>query len=354
MHERHDNNFTFLRFAAASMVIVAHAYDLLNNESIKDPVNRVIGRSLGWIGVSIFFSMSGYLIMRSLDRTPNLLQFGRSRALRIFPGLAVCTIVTIFFLSFFSSLPAIDYFSSGQTLKFLVGNSSLLSIQYVLPGVFEHNPMAGAVNGSLWTLPYEVLCYILAAAACGFGLLQSNRQRIIIMASTFVAILLFAAIHEHLPATGIPGRLFILARLGACFLVGMAYASFRERFHLRLWHGIALAAIAAATSKTPLYDITLSTALAAVVLWLAFVPSPTLRRISRLPDYSYGIYIYAFPIQQLILDLVPTIPPAAHAIVAFLLVLVPASLSWHLIEKPALRLKNASFKKSPTLAAEQD
>jgi peptidoglycan/LPS O-acetylase OafA/YrhL len=85
-------------------------------------------------------------------------------------------------------------------------------------------------------------------------------------------------------------------------------------------------------------------------LWLAFVPSRILRRLSKLPDYSYGIYIYAFPIQQLLLMKVPGLPPMLHALIAFPLILVPAALSWHFVEKPALRFKNPKPRPAPPQA----
>ncbi|WP_157215851.1 acyltransferase family protein [Flavisphingomonas formosensis] len=345
MTERHDNNFTFLRFVAASMVIVAHAYDLLNQPAIKDPLFQLIGRTMGWTGVSIFFTMSGFLIMNSLNRSANLVKFARARALRIFPGLSACILLSIVFLGIFAtSRPLVDYFTDVQTLRFAVGNISLLSIQYILPGVFQHNPMP-AVNGSLWTLPYEVICYILAAFASGLGLLRSDSRRAATFAVSLFMILAFVAFQAHRPSGGISTRLLLMSRLDACFIFGMAYATFGNRFKLRIWHAAALGLISWLTAATPFYDLTLSAALAAFVLWLAFVPSQILRRISRWPDYSYGIYIYAFPIQQFLIMKTPGLTPALHALTAFPLVLIPASLSWHFIEKPALKLKNLGTKR---------
>jgi len=356
MRDHHDNNFTFLRFVAASMVIVAHAHDLLNDPNTKDPIFHAVGRSMGWIGVAIFFSMSGYLIMKSLDRSSDLGRFARARILRIFPGLAVCTLITVVALAFFSTLSLIDYFRNPQTFKFVAGNISLLSMQYKLPGVFQHNPL-DTVNGSLWSLPYEAVCYVIAAALTGCGLLRAGSRRFITFGCGLALIVLYMAIHERLSPVGFTGRLTVFCRLDVCFLLGMAYAAFEHRFKLRLWLPLALAALAAFTHTTPLYDVTLSAALTAFVLWLAFVPSTILRRISRLPDYSYGIYIYAFPIQQVLLAEFPSLTPTVHAIVAFGLVLIPASLSWHFIEKPALRFKGSQSKKAEnqavTVAAER-
>ncbi|MGF7151731.1 peptidoglycan/LPS O-acetylase OafA/YrhL [Sphingomonas zeicaulis] len=337
---QHDNNFTFLRFAAASMVIVAHAYDLQGIESVQDPLRRLTGHSMGWAGVSVFFVMSGYLIMKSLARTPNLIQFTRARALRIFPGLAVCMVLTVLLAGLFlTTLSPAAFFGSGQTAKYLGGNISLLSLQHHLPGVFEANPRPRAVNGSIWTLPYEVSCYIMAAALSVFGMLKNERLRIITFVLAALLSVLFTALQPVTAEVGIFARLAIFHGLAFCFLLGMAYASFGDRFILRWWYAPIAGLIAWLLAPTPFYTMALSVTVGLFVIWLAFVPSPLLRKLSRAPDYSYGIYIYAFPIQQTLIQFAPGLSPAMHALVAFLLVLIPASLSWHLVEKPALRFK---------------
>lgn len=342
MAERHANNFTFLRFLAASMVIVAHAYDLQNVPGLEDPLARVIGRTMGWTGVGIFFVMSGYLIMMSLDRTRSLVQFARARALRIYPGLIACTLLTIaLFGLFVTTLPAASFFSAPGTIKYLFGNGTLLAIQHYLPGVFESNPYPRAVNGSLWTLPYEVSCYIMAAGLTAVGVMRIGRMRAISFAVLFALVVLFILVQPYLAALPGIGRITLFHRLAACFLLGMAYASFGDRISLRWWHA-AIAGLATwLLAGTAFYELMLCVTMAVLVFKLAFAPNAILRRLSELPDYSYGIYIYAFPIQQTLIMLAPGLSPAVHALIAFLLVLIPASLSWHFVEKPALRFKKA-------------
>ena len=337
---RHDNNFTVLRFLAASMVIVAHAYDLQNIDAVQDPLRRLTGHSMGWAGVSIFFVMSGYLIMKSLTRTPNLLQFARARALRIFPGLAVCMVLVVLCAGLFlSTLAPITFFSAGQTWKYLAGNISLLSIQHLLPGVFESNPKPGPVNGSIWTLPFEVGCYIMAAALSATGMLRSTRARAITFSLAVLLAAVFVIVQPFVAHIGYVTRLATFHGLAFCFLLGMAYASFGDRFTMRWWYAPIAGLIAWLIASTPFYTMALSVTVGLFVIWLAFVPSPLLRKLSRAPDYSYGIYIYAFPIQQTLIQFAPGLTPPMHALIAFLLVLIPSSLSWHLVEKPALRFK---------------
>lgn len=337
---KHNNNFTFLRFVAASMVIVAHAYELQNIPGVEDPLERLIGRTMGWAGVAIFFVMSGYLIMSSLQRSTDLGRFAVARALRIFPGLAVCMIGSVVLLGLFASTePAAAFFTDGLTFKYLFGNISLLSIQHHLPGVFESNPLTRAVNGSIWTLPFEVGCYIMAVALVSLGLKKPKRAPVM-FALLFAGCLGFLVIEPMIAHYGFVIRLSVMQKLVSCFLFGMAYASFADRIVLRWWYPLPVAVLAWLLSGTAFYEFVLSLAMALFVLWIAFVPSPLLLKLSRAPDYSYGIYIYAFPIQQVLMMTVPTLPPLLHALIAFLLVLIPASLSWHFVEKPALRLKD--------------
>ena len=336
----HDNNFTILRFLAASAVIVAHAYDLQNVPGLHDPLARLTGQTMGWAGVTAFFVMSGYLIMNSLQRSGDLVRFFRARALRIFPGLAVCTVATVLLIGLFvTTVPAARFFTDPQTVKFVAGNISLLSMQYYLPGAFEGNPFPGAINGSLWTLPYEVLCYIMAAGLVGFGFLR-GKLRGATLATIAIGGLGIVAIRPFLDGVPLITWIERFQGLSLSFIIGMIYACYSHRLALRWWHWIPAAGLAWLLSGTRYFDATAGLALALLVLWFAFAPSPFLRRLSQAPDYSYGIYIYAFPIQQALIMIAPSLSPPVHAAIAFVLVLIPASLSWHLIEKPALRLKD--------------
>jgi peptidoglycan/LPS O-acetylase OafA/YrhL len=130
-----------------------------------------------------------------------------------------------------------------------------------------------------------------------------------------------------------------MGRLGFCFFIGMLFAQVQDRISLRFWHVALAAAAAALLLNTPLRLQAVSAALAMLVLWLAFVRSAPLRALSNLPDYSYGIYIYAFFIQQIVQLHLPQWPTLAKAALAFVTVLPVAALSWHLVEKPALSLK---------------
>src|SRR6478672_301690 len=138
----HENNFTLLRLLAAALVILAHSYDL---QGQHDWLYRLSGQTFGQAGVRMFFVMSGFLIMQSLDRSPDLVRFAQARVLRIVPGLAVMLLVTVCALGAFATSVSFPVFlSDPKTLSFFT-NAGVFWPQYSLPYVFEANLHAGKV-----------------------------------------------------------------------------------------------------------------------------------------------------------------------------------------------------------------
>ena len=179
------NNLDAVRFVAAGMVLYGHSFVFLG---LREPV-FLSWTPLGPLGVFIFFTISGYLVSESWDRDPNLWRFSMRRALRIFPGLTLCILLTILVLGpIMTTLSIRDYFSHGATLGYL--KNVALYIVYFLPGVFEHNKFPIAVNGSLWSLPVEFTMYIVVAL---IGMLRGNRWVLLALALASAAITFFWA-----------------------------------------------------------------------------------------------------------------------------------------------------------------
>jgi peptidoglycan/LPS O-acetylase OafA/YrhL len=206
--------------------------------------------------------------------------------------------------------------------------------------VFESNPFAGAVNGSLWTLPVEVAMYAVVLALGVCGLLRPR-----LVAAAWVAFLLM---HYRLAdALGISKwvlfdalPLFHFFKLGAFFVAGSAMYLFRDR--LRFHPGIAVALLAAlvATVHTPAGPLTMHLALPWLVLHFAQMRVPGLAAFGRHGDFSYGIYVLAFPVQQATIATIgPQAGLAAFVAVSFAITLALSVVSWRLVEAPALRLK---------------
>jgi peptidoglycan/LPS O-acetylase OafA/YrhL len=324
-----------LRWIAASLVIVAHAHGLRSFESLY---SRVTGLELGWSAVVMFFTISGYLISGSVQRHPAH-EFWKARFLRIFPGLIICTAVTALVISEFSTLSFADYFSNRQTLRYIFGTGTLLSTEYSLPGAFQGN-ITTIANGSLWTLRYEIASYFTL-----FMLFTIANRTGIKFASIIIASGVVCAIGCIVPVAlghSIPVQASNLLALFVPFSIGAWFQATKTSPPNIISVLIALA-ISAVLARTLEWSIFATASIAMLTLWIAFVANKLLSKLNAFPDYSYGIYIYAYPIQQMTSVLLPGWNPIAQIVVSFWATLVPASLSWHFIEKPALALKSTNI-----------
>ena len=183
LDQNRENNFDFIRFVAAAMVIFSHTYAVLKDNS-SEPLSGATGFiTFGSLAVEIFFIVSGYLVCKSLLMRSSPLAFVEARILRIFPALIICCAsCTLVLGPILTRLPLGEYFGAAQTWHYLFDNATLLKLQWFLPGVFEHNPLPGVVNGSLWTLPTEFKMY-LALLAAGLIVLPfpSQRERVLLV-----------------------------------------------------------------------------------------------------------------------------------------------------------------------------
>ncbi len=328
-----QNNYLILRFAAALMVILGHSFAITALPGHTDPILRLTRFTFsGAVGVDIFFVISGFLVTSSYLNRRNLPDFIKSRCLRIFPGLFVCLILTAFVLGAVeTSLAPGRYFSSYHVYAYVVENFSLIRMNFSLPGVFQQLPITG-VNGSLWTLPVEIRMYLLLGLFGASGILFNKRWYLWLLAMLSV---LAVAIPFNIPLVYYPDR---YARLCLFFAAGSAMSVYRDRIPLNLWILAALVVLVLPFHKSGAFPWLLGPVLAYGVIWFSYVPN--LRWFNRFGDYSYGLYIYAFPIQQGLRQHFPDISPMQMFIAASILTLACAMFSWHLVEKHALRLKD--------------
>ena len=164
------NNFDFVRLVAASMVLYSHHF-ILAGRPEEPKVFGII--SFGHLAVVMFFSLSGYLVTQSWQSDPHIFRFAMRRILRIWPALAAAVIFCALILGpLVTSSPLIDYFENGGTWSYF--KNLIIPRAFHLPGVFENNPYPLSVNGSLWTIPIEVLCYMVLGAAGFLGLMKKR------------------------------------------------------------------------------------------------------------------------------------------------------------------------------------
>lgn len=329
-----DNNFNLIRAVAATAVLVSHAYPIALGPGTEDPVRPIVGYSMGSIAVYAFFVISGFLIAQSYERSRSRTRFVLARFLRLWPGLIVSILAVAFLLGpVVTALPAGSYLAHPETWAFVVRNITLLSVQFDLPGVYEELPYT-AIEGSIWTLLYEVLCYVGVFVLGVLGLLKRPGA----MAMVFAA---FLALYLGVRVAGLDlhPKLANLITLALPFGVGTAFYIWRDRLPLTLWGVLGLGLLAWAAKGTVLYGPVFSVALGYAVFWAAYIPGGFLRAYNRLGDYSYGIYIYAFPLQGFAVWLWGPQTPLMNMALSLPMVLIPSVLSWHLIEKPGLALR---------------
>jgi len=340
LHGR-DNNFNLIRFVAATSVILFHCYALLGHPE-GDLFRRWTGglADFGYLGVFLFFVVSGFLVTMSFVRQRSLVAFIAARVLRIYPGLTLAALLTVAIGMACSTLPWQSFLTDAQTLDYLRHTVSGWDVRDRLPGAFTGNPYPHAVNGSLWTLPIELKFYVgcLAAGVCGLF-----RRAWRYNAAFIAGIALFAWHPDWFP---VHPELAVVRHLAFGFALGAFAWVNRDRLPLSPWLA-ALALVVLFANPFGLGRGMYFLVLVAYVL-LAFALHPALRiaAFNRLGDYSYGLYVYAFPVQQMLIYRSNDISPTVLFWTAFPLTLALAVASWHLVEKPMLELKRYTRKGS--------
>ena len=329
-----DNNLNLVRVIAAGAVLISHSVPISLGSGTSEPLEQVAGASLGWLAVAVFFSLSGLLIANSFDRSASAERFVVARILRLFPGLALVLVLTVLVGAAITSLGPAAYFGSAETWAYIPRNLSLAFLQYPLPGVFDANPYPQAINGSLWTLFYEVTCYTVLFFAGLIGVLRSKWFSTVLVGVLAAGFLV--CIHVDSPEGGLVLRLYLLTKLAFPFGLGVLAYVWRERFVFDWRIALGLWAVFAISAGSTLAQFWVVLALAYSAGWFGFVPKGRLLEYNRLGDYSYGIYIYAFPVQQTFAFLYPSSGPVWNIALATPVTVILAMLSWHLVEERAL------------------
>lgn len=334
-----DNNFTLLRLIAAYAVLVAHSYDLSLGHSGGNPINRLIvgwwGWGLGTSAVAAFFVMSGFLVGASYLHRQNLFAFIEARGLRIFPGLIVAVIFCALIVGPWATvLPVADYLSHPQLWSFIGHNITLFGgASYRLPGVFADNPWAWGVNGSLWTLPLELYMYCMVAILGVSGILKSRLA--FNMTAILACVFLFALTKRWINIGPLPFR---HAPLVMAYLSGVFFYINRGAIPINKWMPGLVILLMVLLHGTELWSLVKIFGYSYLVLFLALLPSVRGVDLDRWGDISYGVYIYAFPVQQLVIKYISQSPLVVLAY-ASVITMILAIASWRWVESPALKLK---------------
>ena len=327
-----QDNFLLLRFIAASLVIFGHSWAIgVNPTGETDWLGQQTKLFSGTLAVHIFFFISGFMVTMSYERRHSLSAFAKARLLRIFPALFVCVSVTALVLGpLVSDLPLAQYFGDAQWRRYLKVNALLVHTEFNLPGVFANNPYPHIVNGSLYTIPGEIQMYLYVALLGMLGLLRSRRKFALALAALVLLALFFR------PPLQMLSQQEFYAFAGF-FAVGAICWMYRQQLPVNGYLLIALLLACKLPSNPQEYLLVLAATTIYASLWFVFVPG--LQGFNRCGDYSYGLYLYGFVVQQTIAAGFPQFGPYQLFAASFPLALLLAMASWHWVEKPMLRLK---------------
>jgi peptidoglycan/LPS O-acetylase OafA/YrhL len=332
--------FDVIRILAALMVVFSHAFTTTGTHE-PQPIHfgQSLGVTWGHIGVAIFFTTSGYLVAQSWRRQPEGLWFVAKRAMRIWPAFLVTIALSVFVLGPIATDWSMrSYLTSSQSWGYLLHNTVMSPITFRLPGVFDHQPLSG-VNGSFWTLPYEIGAYL---ALLLLGMLRLVRWWLL---AAVLAVGLFfyntsvanptIIMHQHWNGLWLNNAV----RLGVWFVAGVLIAEVSHlvvRRHLVASCMLALAAIGVGTHQA----MVAIPALACLIIYLGTLPCRPAERLHRLGDPSYGMYLSGFVVQQFLVwaGLVHVHQPWLSFVEGAVLATAFGYASWHLVEKRAMRL----------------
>ena len=337
----HANNFDALRFLFASLVVFSHSYPLGEGHELHEPLRKLTGQTtLGGLSVYCFFIISGFLIAASWDRRKDVGQFLKKRVLRIYPGFVIANVVGVFLVAPMATDSAIG--NAGVSLRQFAWDCMRLQGTQLPDTLFPQNHLH-AVNGSIWSIAYEFWCYI---GVIILGLLPLFHRRSFVL-GLFVASLavafIFPTYHLEWFGGGILGKIFgypfFWAMLLPNYLAGVVAWRYRDKLvvsdRVAMMSAIALAvSIPVANSWSVMFPV----CGAYLVLWAAFHPLFRLHGFSKYGDFSYGMYLYAFPIQQLlVMNNSGSMNPYALFALAWPLSILAGMLSWYVVERPFLR-----------------
>jgi peptidoglycan/LPS O-acetylase OafA/YrhL len=337
-NERGHNNYDFLRVFAALSITFTHSYNLLKqdeDEVLMSLTNQKINFS--FIGLCIFFSISGYLIAKSAITSASFKNYLWKRFLRIQPLLVVVCILSVFIVGpIFTSLNKVDYFKNINTYTYFRNIMPLFGIQFGLPEVFNNNIAEPGINGSMWTLVVEERLYLIVGL---LFLLRKNRKQwfVYFVGISNIVWLIHNVFFNHNLIEYLNGRhiFYALIFLNASCLY-LLNINFTKNLLLFLFGTPLILFLAQFSSLNESIQVLV---IPLLVIAIAHIKAVT-NHIGKYGDFTYGIYIFSFPAQQILIALnLANNTPLLLFFFTLVIVIPMAILSWHLLEKKMLLMK---------------
>jgi peptidoglycan/LPS O-acetylase OafA/YrhL len=328
------SGFDFLRIGLALCIILWHGISLSYGPKVEILWWRgPVGAAMHFV-LPMFFALSGFLVAGSLDRCATLVSFFGLRVLRILPALAVeVTLSALIYGPLLTSYTLDRYFADPQFAQYFLNMAG--DIHYVLPGLFADNPVSATVNAQLWTIPFELQCYLAIGGLATAGVMK-RRSMLLCIVIVGQAIWAWRALTlgDGGGSGGASGPVLVIS-----FLSGVLFHVYRDRIPLRpslfliaLVGGFGLSSLPHGAYYLPIPATYLT-------VYLGFLNPRPIKLVAS-GDYSYGLYLYGYPLQQA----VASIGPVAHHWWVNIGLALPAAfliavLSWHRVERPMLALR---------------
>ncbi len=338
--DQHTNNFNALRLILAVLVIVAHSYQTTDGTNARELLTIATRgqESFGEIAVDLFFVISGVFITASWFRSRSMQDFLYKRILRIYPGFVMALLTSVVV-----TWTASAEFRHSVHLQLWIQEfvQDLFTLDYSSlsqPGIFAHNPLPNISNGSLWTIQKEFCCYLLVAV---IGMFSLFKRRGVILGLTMSSWAYYAAIirfshsteHQHFPA-----------RFLTYFLVGMSAWLFRNRLRFSWPAALVMVAILILSARVPyFFSILFPLAGSFLTLWLGLTPPWKIMKWTDDMDLSYGVYLYAYLVQQVVASSSSLRAPLISACITLPVTFALAWLSRRFVEEPFLAFKSKQF-----------
>lgn len=323
-------NLNLLKFIAAVLVVFSHAYGITGHGD--DPMMWLSRgqMSFGGFAVAIFFFASGFYVTKSLLAKKTGKQYFKARIERLYPAFFVALFLTAFVLGpIVSDCSVGTYFTSAQTYTYFL--YLLMIPKYTLPGVFAHNPVQFIVNASLWTMVLEVICYIGLFVAYKLHLLEKkNLKKINILVLLAIAVVfgvkpqMIYQFHTYLRP------LFI-------FIIGMEMYVFRDSIRMDWKWGLGCLVLAVPLFALGYSDLFMISGFVYLLSLVVFSQKQISEKIGKLGNYSYAMYLTAFPIQQTLVCYMPGMSVLANTALTFVINVLAAALIYHLVEVPCTK-----------------
>lgn len=325
--DQKQDNFLILRVVAALLVIYGHSIPLTMDHGSIDIFLRLHWPVYsGDVAVFIFFTISGFLVTGSYLANQNGYLYYLNRIFRIVPAYLLVLVVSVLIIGpVFTTEPLHSYFGSSDTRHYLTQNLMFLpSMSWMLPGVFEHHRYT-AVNGSLWSIPVEVWMYILVAMLGIFGCLRYRFLTVFVITAFMLAAFFKPAFFPE------------WSRPCAFFFVGILAQLYKRYIPVRHDIFLCLAILSYFAVDTKSYIYVLGVTISYFCFWFAYL-TPRVN-IESWGDPSYGIYLWGWPIQQIMIEWFPHVTPMLNFLCCVPIAVGLGYLSWHYIESPALMWK---------------